>query len=203
MNEDQEEKRKYKKKFWIILSSVAIALVIGLSVTVGVLAATSISATNTIGVTYTSTQVAATISGTYQVKNSESATSFVKTGTGTGEENPAVYNLVFDGSEATASGSFITVNDIVLTATNNYVTFSYTIVNSTDSSIDVALTLPSTQTNVTITETDGSSNAISSHTLVIAQSATGVYNIKVEVTNLAQSAAFSGTFTFALTRHSA
>ena len=203
MNEDQEEKRKYKKKFWIILSSVAIALVIGLSVTVGVLAATSISATNTIGVTYTSTQVAATISGTYQVENSADPTSFVRTGTGTDPDtNPAEYTLVFDGGSK-SSDSFITVNDIVLTSSNKYVVFSYTITNNTDSSIDVVLTLPSTQTNVTITETDGSASAIANHTLVVAQDSVGVYNIRVDVTNLAKGAAFSGTFTFALTRHSA
>lgn len=194
----EEKERKPKKKLWIALASLALVVIIGLGITVGVLAASSVSVSNSVTVSYTSVQVAAEVSGTYQVHGAESATSFQKTGGGT--------TITFDGSEtgAAATGTFVAVNDIELTSEHASVVFVYTFHNTSGYAITATCTLPATQTNVTITETDGELNtAVSNHQITIAAGATKTYKITVAVTSLAHDASFTGSFGWVLAKASA
>ncbi len=196
---------KSRKKLWIALGSLAVAVIVGLSITVGVLAASTAQVTSAINVTYTASQVAATVSGEYQVLNG-SATAFQTSG----NQN----TIVFNGSEGTASGAFVAVNDITLTATNNSVTFRYTIQNDSSSKgISAQVTLPTTQTNVTVSagtavtvpqSGEGESVTVTAGTnhvtdsFVVPANTTVTYTITVSITNVANDASFAGSFVWSL-----
>ena len=191
----EKEKTKSKKKLWITLGSLAIVLIVGLGITVGVLAAASLNVSNSVNVSYTSVQVAARVSATYQVHGSDPVAFETESGATT---------ITFNGSEtgAGATGSFEEVDDITLSFEHQYVVFSYTFINDTSASITATCTLPTTQTNVTITEKNGSDVAIVNHQLTIAAGQTGVYKITVAIDNLALNSTFAGSFGWVLARAS-
>ena len=177
-------------------------LIVGLSVTVGVLAATTAQVTNTIQVTYTSRKVAAVVSGQYQVLHHD-AVDFETAGGDT--------TITFTGGESqgTAVGSFVAVNNITLTSTDNSVTFTYVIQNtSTTQALTAQVTLPVTRTNVTLsagTASDGTDpvtvTAGTDHatdTFTVAAEATVTYTVTASITNLALDASFAGTFSWDL-----
>ena len=194
---------KSRKKLWISLGSLAVCLIVGLSITVGVLAASQATVTNSITVTYTASEVAAVVSGKYQVLH-ESEHNF--------ETSEHETTITFDGTEGTASGSFVAVNDITLTSANNSVTFTYVIQNtSTTKAITAQVTLPTTATNITVsagtavdnaatpnavTVTPGTNHA--TDTFTVAASTTVTYTVTASITNVANNAEYSGSFVWAL-----
>ena len=187
----EEQTKKSKKKLWIVLASLAIVVIIGLGVTVGVLAAAQVNVSNTINVSYTSVQVAVDVSGTYQVHGDASATDF--------ETSTGATTISFDGSEDSEhnTGSFVAVNNITLTAAHPSVVFVYTFTNNGGNAIVATCTLPSTRTNIAVTETDGT-DPIVGHQLTIAAGATETYVITVAVDNIANNASFAGDFGWAI-----
>jgi len=199
---ENTKEQKKRKKLGIVLWSLAIAVIVGLSVTVGVLAATTATVGSGVNVTYTASEVAATVSGTWKRVNDATATNF--------ETAAHATTIAFDGSEATASGTFETAA-IALTSSNNSVTFTYTIQNdSTSKAINAVVTLPSTTVNnVTVsagtasdgtdavTVTAGTNHATDSFT--VAAGATVTYTVTVSITQVKNDAAYAGAFSWNLT----
>ncbi|MBO4569592.1 MAG: hypothetical protein J5689_00020 [Clostridia bacterium] len=209
----ENTQKKSKKKLWIALGSLAIVMIVGLSITVGVLAATTAQVQNTITVTYTARKVSAIVSGKYQVLNT-AAVDFTTgvnddQGTATIDESK---EIVFTGAESqnTASGSFETVSSINLTSTNNSVTFTYVIKNTSETQdLTAQVTLPTGITNVTVgsgAAVDNSEAAVSvtpgtnhaTDTFTVAHGATVTYTVTVSITNLALDASYTGTFVWDL-----
>ena len=207
--ENENVQKKSKKKLWIALGSLAIVMIVGLSITVGVLAATTAQIQNTITVTYTARKVAAIVSGKYQVLNT-SAVDFTTgdSDDGTTAEIDESKEIVFVGteSEGAASDSFETVGPINLTYANRSVTFTYVIKNtSTTQALTAQVTLPTTITNITVsagTAVDGSEASVAvtpgtnhaTDTFTVAANSVVTYTVTATITDLAQDASYSGTF---------
>ncbi|MCR5553201.1 MAG: hypothetical protein K6F08_00420 [bacterium] len=209
----ENTQKKSKKKLWIALGSLAIVMIVGLSITVGVLAATTAQVQNSITVTYTSRKVAAIVSGKYQVLNT-SAVDFTTGDTDNGSTNDIDESkeIVFTGGEeqGTASDTFETVSSINLTSTNNSVTFTYVIKNTSETQdLTAQVTLPTGITNVTVsagTAVDNSEAAVAvtagtnhaTDSFTVAHGATVTYTVTVSITNLALDASYTGTFVWDL-----
>ena len=187
-----------KARTKLIATIAAFVLSIGaaIGVTYGVMAAQNATVTTPINVGYTSQEVAADLSATYQV-GSGSAVAF--------ETSTGATTISFDGTEdddGTANvKSFVqpTAQATTLTKTNNTITFVFTIVNHTDAAVTATLTLPSTQTNVTVTKT-GNSNTLNIAADTSGTGVTATYTVTVTITNVAKDAAFSGDFSWTLAR---
>ena len=205
----ENTQKKSRKKLWVALGSLAVVLIVGLSITVGVLAATTARVQNSITVTYTARKVSAIVSGKYQVLNTD-AVDFT---TGQSDNGSTIdidesKEIEFTGAETqgTASGSFQTVSNINLTSTNNSVTFTYVIKNTSETQdLTAQVTLPTGITNVTVSAgtavdnseaavavTAGTNHATDSFTVV--HGATVTYTVTVSITNLALDASYTGSF---------
>jgi hypothetical protein len=192
---------KNSKKIIISLGVVAVAIIIALSITLGALAAKIATINTAITVGYTSTEVSAKVSATY--KEASASTAIVM-------KNGDDESITFDGNESTATGS-LTCPNIDLTSDNKSVVFVYTFENTGDSAFYVNGTIPSTQTNVTITaisdsdtsdSTDAVTNTISSNSLTqieVAGHKTATITITVAITEIRNNASFSGNFQWTLT----
>ena len=194
MQQNNGENKKSKKKLIIAIVCLAIALLGVVGVTAGVLAAQSAAINSNIDVRYTAQEVAVRVSATYQVANG------TETDMTDGNSNTTI---TIDGTETgnPATGTLSPSGQIDLTKTNNYVIFKYTIINDGSRALDASLmTLPSA-TNVTVTySTDGSSYSSTNSGLSnLATNATGVYYVKVQITNIALDASFTGSFQWSLT----
>ena len=196
-----------KKKLIISISTLCVAVIAIVGITVGVLAARSASITNNINVGYTAREVAATISATYQRQGDADPTNMTVQG---GE--PDQYELVFDGSEETATGALETAGDITLDTDHKSVTFTYTFKNNGTNNFTATLTLPETQKNVTITyQLDGEPYDPADHGSALTFTATGAasaeaddgqevtFAVTVAIDNVAADASFAGTFSWNLT----
>lgn len=197
-----------KTKLIAIVIAFVLAIGATFGITYGVMAAQQTRVSGSITVTYTATEVAAQVSGKYQVLNG-SATDFV---TGTTDDNSTQdidesKVIVFTGDEtgSPASASFTAVSDIELTSTNKSVTFTYTIVNtSTSKAISAQVTLPTTMTNITVsagTASDGTNSVTvtpgSNHTtdtFTVATGATVTYSVTASITEVKNGASYSGSF---------
>jgi len=197
------KKNNSRKKLRVALWSLAFTLVAGISATIGALAANNAQVSNGVTVTYISMSVAARVSGTYQVLNCPVQNLL------TNPSDLTSTYIVFSGEEGTASGSFQSINGIALTATNNSITFTYTIENTSSShSMTAEVTLPTTKTNVTIgtatatdgtnavTVTPGTNHATDSFTIPADTAVT--YSLVVSITDLAYDAIYSGSFVWTL-----
>lgn len=207
----ENTQKKSKKKLWIALGSLAIVMIVGLSITVGVLAATTARVQNSITVTYTARKVSAVVSGKYQVLNTAAVdfTTGVDDDTDTADIDESK-EIEFTGAESqgTASGSFQTVSSINLTSTNNSVTFTYVIENTSETQdLTAQVTLPTGITNVTVSAGAAVDNAATpqavsvtpgtnhaTDTFTVAHGVTVTYTVTVSITNLALDASYTGTF---------
>lgn len=182
---------KSKSKLFIAIAAFVIAIVAAVGITYGVMAAQNATVNTSVNVGYTSHEVAATLSATYQVDGS-TATDF-KTSDGSTK-------IVFDGTEAEDGSANVKTfvapdpENTTLTSAHKTITFVFTIKNDGDGTITGTITLPATQTNVTVTKT-GNSN-----TIEVEGGATATYTVTVTVTNVAKNAAFSGDFSWSLTK---
>ena len=181
-----------RMKFIATIAAFVIAIGAAVGITYGVMAAQNATVTTPINVGYTSHEVAAHMSATYQV-GSGSAVDFKTANNET--------TISFDGTEDDDGThnvkAFAAPADISLTKANNTVTFVFSITNDlTSSAITATITMPATQTNVTITKT-GNSNSLN-----IAAGETGTYTVTVTITNVVNDAEFSGDFSWNLARAS-
>jgi len=197
------KKNNSRKKLRIALWSLAFAIVAGVSATIGALAASSAQVSNGVNVTYISVAVAVRVSGTYQILNNPVQNLL------TDSTDPTSTEITFTGEEGTATSSFEDIPTLSLTSTNNRVTFTYSITNTSDSrSITAEVTLPTTKTNVTVsagtatngvnavTVTPGTNHATDSFT--IAANTTVTYSITISITDLAFDATYSGSFVWVM-----
>lgn len=191
---------KSKKKLWIALASLAVVVIAGLSVTVGVLAAQSATVTSTINVGYVSHQVSANVTAQYKLGSAE----YVNF-TGTGITNGTAS---FNGEEANAEKTMTAGNLTLDNSANRVVVFKYTFANTgSGSEVDFTAALtgePSdTHSNVTITySTDGETYAANTaKTFNVAAGATATFYIKVELVSAAVDVAYTGNFVWTLTNN--
>ncbi|MBR1890430.1 MAG: hypothetical protein IJ817_01930 [Clostridia bacterium] len=180
---------KSKSKLILAIAAFVIAIGAAVGITVGVMAAQNATVTTPINVGYTSHEVAATVSGTWKRATDANATNF--------ETSAHETSITFTGAESEATGAFEGANT-TLASNNQSIVFTFTFVNNGSGTFNAVLTLPTTQTNVTIAEVDGNDAAITNHTLAVAGNSSATYKITVSITNVALDASFAGTFTWNL-----
>lgn len=189
-----------RMKFIATIAAFVIAIGAAVGITYGVMAAHNATVTTPINIGYTSQEVAARLSATYQVQGG-AVTNFL---TGVSDDNTTAdidesTTLRFTGEETGTNNdnvkAFVAPNpQPTLTSTNKTITFVFTITNDTGAEITATVTMPATQTNVTITKT-GDSNSID-----VAANATATYTVTVTITNVAKDASFTGDFSWNLAR---
>jgi len=120
-----------KRKTIILIISLCLILIGSFATIVAVFAARNASVSSSFTISYTADKIKATISGKYQILNCS-------------EINLTPSVITFDGSESTDGSSnkksFDNITDpIILTSTNNSVTFTYTITNQDAQAINISL----------------------------------------------------------------
>lgn len=177
-----------KKRLIITISSLCIAVVAVICSVVAIFAAANQSVQSTFKVTYKATNVAATVSAKYTVKNKEA----VSLGSQT----------INAADDQTTYSTLSTDTDIELTASNDEVVFQYTFTNNSSSNkIKVTLADNAQKENVTVsyanaTTEDASLTYGSTLSEIEIDSSSTVYvYIKVAITNTANSASYTADST--------
>lgn len=132
-----------KKKLWISIGALCVAIVAGLGITFGVLAAQTQKVNTGFEVEYKATNVTATVSASYKSKNGTKVD--FKDGNNT--------SVSFVASDETKTGS-LSADKCTLTATDNYVVYEYVFKNDNATggrSMTVAMADTSEKENVTVT----------------------------------------------------
>lgn len=180
-----------KKKMIIAISSFAMIILAAVVVVVAVLAAQNVTINSSINVTYTSSEIAGTVTAKYQVKN----------GTLTD-----IGSITYTGSETGSPTNNLNASEISinsLTSDNNYVDFIFTFTNTASSEYTATVTLPTTLTNFTATYTVPNSNGatkISDTSFKVAGNTTTPveYKIRMTISDVSKDAKISGTFAWNL-----
>ncbi len=184
-----------KKKMIISISAVALVILAAVVAVVAVLAAQQVTIKSSINVTYTTSEVAGTVTAQYQVANG-TATNI---GTGT-----ITYKGTETGTPTTdlTGGSALQIN--TLTSTNKYVDFIFTFTNTGSAEYTATLkTLPTTS-NFTIKYTvpnAGGVTKVSDTSFKVAGNTTEAvtYTVSYEIADVSKDATISGTFEWELT----
>ena len=182
------------KKLIISISAIVAVLLAAVIAVVAVFAANQQAVNTGFSVKYSATNVAATVSATYQRKTDDSATNLVTSDSKT--------SISFTAAEETTTKSLSTADgaDIALSATNNYVIFTYTFKNDITAggkSMSVKLNDTSVQSNVnvyylasaetadyaTIKGAEGSENTALPAVQTVAAQGTVNFYILVEIAN--------------------
>ena len=195
---------KNNKILPIVLAIMSI-IAIGLISVVAAMAASTQSATASMSATYSATNVAATMKGTYQRQLDNSSTNLLNSSNGSN-------SLVFYATGVKTTGTLNSASAISLTSSNKYVLFVFSIKNDSPVSanshnISAALSDSIVKTNITTyyyttsspsaslatnylnTKTSGSTS-IPSNVIITPQS-TMYYLVLFEITNLDYNAGFT------------
>lgn len=195
-----------RKKIIIAFSSLAAVIVAAVVAVVAVFAARNVTINSGYTISYTALHVKATVSGTYQVQNSGSATAL----------SPAT--LSFTGSEATDGTenvkSFTNVT-VTLSETNQYVDFVYTIANGDLNAASVVLASnPDTNNDnltysytVKVGDAAAESKTVNTENFVLVSSlainTTAIVTVRITMDDPDTNVNASGSFAFILTALSA
>ena len=189
-----------KKKLIVAATLVGVVLLAAVISVVAVLAAATQSVSSQITVTYSVTDVSATVSAKYKQGSTGTATDFTVGGT--------AKTIKFEAAEAKNTKSFDAITVPGLTSTEPYVTFEYKFQNDSEKSFNVYLTgIPTGTKNMSVkilaqaTAADdlgtldfSSANAVAADSDVAVTNVTGAINavsyvyIRVSVINLNESA---------------
>ena len=183
------------KKWMIALFSICLVVIAGLLTTVIVLASSSQSIQQTIGINYTVKDVAGSLQMTYQVA---------------GQEASSPKTATFTQTQAPTSGALDIEEIDGLTPTNNNVVFTYTFNNDIDLAYDVAFTYTGTNPDWTVeysttSASDGyqpmtSGSQVSEAVSVAAgDGQSDTLYIRITLNKTTADANFSGQFSFIIT----
>lgn len=180
-----------KKKMIIAVSSFAMIILATVVAIVAVLAAQSVTIQSSINVSYTSSEIAGTVTASYQVKGAATPTLI--------GEKP-YYGTELGTPTDTLGEGATTITG--LTKENNYVDFIFTFTNTGSSEYTATLTVP-TSTNFTASYTVPNANGatkLSDTSFKIAGNTTTpvTYVIRMTISDVSKDANISGTFAWNL-----
>lgn len=186
-----------KKKLWISVITLCVAILSAVGITVGVIAANSQGVFNSFNVVYSATNVSATVSASYTTKG------------GTTKSSEAV-SITAD--EATTTKT-LTIDQASLSSTDNYVIYKYSFKNDNTAGgrkMTVGMADSSTVEgqNVTIKylasaedgkgATDITATSATGLTLDVDAQGTGYFYVMVTITDLTKDVNFTSDITFTL-----
>ena len=183
-----------KKKMIVAISAFAMVILAAVVAVVAVLAAQQVTVQSSISVSYTSQEVAGTVTAKYQVAGGtltdlgDGSATFYGTETGTPTKN-----LTESGAVAISG----------LTSTNDYVEFVFTFTNTGSADYTASLTLPASAVNFDISYTvpnTGGATRVSDTSFKVAKNTTTAVTYKVRYTihEVKDDATLSGTFSWDL-----
>ena len=186
-----------KRRLVYAISGLVVTLALMSVMVVFVLAAISQSIETNVRVSYVSREVAGVVSATYKIGSGAEQT--MKTSNGDTE-------LVFRGETENSSGNELLPNeDITLTASDSYVVFAYSFTNTGDTNYTANFTFPNDNEmqNIDVTYSRDNTNyyeynsGLTVYDNTDAQNAEKYY-VKLQISNTAQNASFSGSFSWDL-----
>lgn len=182
-----------KKKLAISISTLCVAILAVVGISVGVWAARNASINNPINVGYTSHEVAATVTATYQRETDEAPTAF--------QTEEGETSITFTGEEtegdATAAFAAVDASNLELSSTNRYIVFTYTFQNNGDADFIATMTLPETQTNVALSY-ELNSSSTESLSFTVSGNGSATFEVTVAIDDIAKDASFSGNISWTL-----
>ena len=184
-----------KRKVIVAMSAFAMLLLATVVAVVAVLAAQNVTVTSQIRVSYTSNQKAAVVTAKYQISGGTAA-------------NLGSGSITFDGTEASANATkSLTTSEVSITgldSSNKYVDFIFTFTNPGSADYTATLTLPTTNTNFTVSYTKATGTGVSSATDTSFKLAGGTtspvtYKVRYTIADVSKDATLSGLFSWSLT----
>ena len=167
-----------KKKLIVAATLVGVVLLAAVISVVAVLAAATQSVSSQITVTYSVTDVSATVSAKYKQGSSGTAKDFTVGGSAT--------TIKFEAAETTTPKSFDAITVPGLTSTEPYVTFEYKFQNDSEKSYNVYLTaIPTGTENMSVKILAQATPAADMGTLDFSTAAAATADSDVAVTNVA------------------
>jgi len=185
------------KKLTIVMFAVLAAIIVGLTTTLIVLAATGQNISSSINVSYTATGIYGTASATYKLGNSNEEISMT---------NDSGNKITF--KDTIIGSNLLSPEAVVLTNDNSFVVFKYTFTNEREDVYYAEMTYQDTNEqdkNILVTYSLDGINFSEEHNYVEVPAksnevdATINYYIKVSVLNRAKDAIFTGTIQWNLT----
>ena len=188
---------KQKRRLIYALSGLVVTLSLMSVAVVFVLAAITQTIDSNVKVSYVSREVAGVVSATYKIGSGEEKT--MKTGNGGTE-------LVFRGETENSSGNeLLPEGDIYLTASDSYVVFVYSFTNTGDTNYTANFSFPddNEMNNIAVYYSRDNINYTTNNSGITVYNNTDSanaekYYVKLQISNVAQNASFSGSFSWDL-----
>lgn len=184
------------KKLTITLAALCIALIVALITVISVWAASTQTVASTLKVTYSASNVSATVTGAYRLQGDENFTS--------------IGQVSFAATDKSTSKSISTADSIELTDTVKYVVFKYTFQNDSETAaFKVSLTKNISKTdNITVVYAVSSEKLEYDTTLTgeeledftVAGDSTMYAYIKVRLDNITNNADFEASVSWSMVR---